>query len=372
MPRPQTQGEGGPNIIDALLYKFRLALMRGAPLSDGANVLVAVSGGPSSCCLLEVMKRFHAIDPANPRKPRKFGKVIVCYVDPSAVLGYPETAGQIAEAAAAADFQCVTVTLESMFLNADESDPGVVNVDGPSTEATLVKSATSSLSPNERLQQCFQSLGTATAKEDMIDLLTNKAILRAARRAGCTLVLRGDTSTRMAVNTVAQTSKGLGFAMPTEMAERPTWPADIEVVRPLRDLSAKQIAIFNRTAKVETFVTPGVTTGMPAKASIDRLTEAFVVGLVKDFPMTVNTVLRTAMKVRTGCEEKETPRCTFCDGPMQEDSQDWRTKHTVTQLQPTSEQDANPPAASVLCYGCQNLCRDRKGALMLPGYILPH
>ncbi|KAJ3132392.1 Cytoplasmic tRNA 2-thiolation protein 2 [Geranomyces variabilis] len=372
MPRPQKHGEDGPSVIDALLYKFRLALMRGAPLSDGASVLVAVSGGPSSCCLLEAMKRFHAIDPAMPRKPRKFAKVIVCYVDPSAVLGYPEKAGQIAEAAAAADFECVTVTLESMFLNPDESDPGVVNVDGPSTEATLVKSATSSLSPKARLQQCFQSLGTATAKEDMIDLLTNKAILRAARRAGCTLVLRGDTSTRMAVNTVAQTSKGLGFAMPIEMADRPTWPADIEVVRPLRDLSAKQIAIFNRAAKVETFVTPGVTSGMPAKASIDRLTEAFVVGLVKDFPMTVNTVLRTAMKVRTECEDKETLRCSFCDGPMQEDSQDWRTKHTVTQLQPTLLQEESLPVASVLCYGCQNLCRDRKGALMLPGYILPH
>ncbi|KAJ3158163.1 Cytoplasmic tRNA 2-thiolation protein 2 [Geranomyces michiganensis] len=246
--------------------------MRGAPQSDGANVLVAVSGGPSSCCLLEVMKRFHAIDPANPRKPRKFSNVTVCYVDPSVILGYPEKAEHVAQASAAADFECVTVKLESMFLNPDGSDPGVVNVDGSDTEATLAKSATT-LTSAERLQQCFQALGTATAKEDMIDLLTAKAILWAARNAGCTLVLRGDTSTRLAVNTVAHTSKGLGFAIPIQMAERPAWPGDIEVVRPLRDLSAKQVAIFNRLANVETFVTPGLTTGLPAKASIDRLTE---------------------------------------------------------------------------------------------------
>ncbi|KAI8905671.1 hypothetical protein DFJ77DRAFT_478576 [Powellomyces hirtus] len=399
-----------PCFIESVLYRFKLAVMRGSKEPDGAKVCIAVSGGPSSSLLLEGMKRFHAIDPTNPRKRRKFSEMIVCYIDTAAVLGHSEKAVEIEQAAKEAGFEFFRVPLESVFLNPDGSDPGVLVPQGINAQEIIqlqMIQQSTSVTPAERLQQCVHALGKATAKEEMLELLTWKVIIRLAKQEGCAVVARGDNSTRMAVNVIAQTSRGRGFGMPVEMSEHAGWYKGITIVRPLRDILAKEVAVFNRFEQIHAVLTPDFTTGMPAKASIDRLTEAFVVGLQNEFPMTVNTVVRTAAKVVTGYTDEDTTPCPLCDGPIQKSSSDWRARHTVSNLaavkNPASttggvkqKEDGKsspcsndcacsenvtsvtvpPPSISTsccsstrasakpmdisphICYACQNLCRD--------------
>lgn len=52
--------------------------------------------------------------------------MIVCYIDTAAVLGHPEKAVEIEQAAKDAGFEFFRVPLESVFLNPDGSDPGVL------------------------------------------------------------------------------------------------------------------------------------------------------------------------------------------------------------------------------------------------------
>ncbi|KAJ3019441.1 Cytoplasmic tRNA 2-thiolation protein 2 [Thoreauomyces humboldtii] len=403
--------------VKSVVYRANLATMRGTIDRFGEKLLVATSGGPSSSLLLEVFKRFHAIDPGNLRQRRKFSDIVVCHVDTSAVLGRKATALEIERLVKASGLSFLRVPLESVFENLDGSDPGVLVPEGVDAEETIelhMVQKASDLTPIQRLQRCMNALGKATAKEDMLELLVNKAILRIARKEGCSVVAVGDSSTRMAVKVLSMTSKGRGFALPVEMTENATWYEGMRIIRPLRDILSKEVAFFNRFENVSSVISPDFTTGMPARTSIDRLIETFVVGLQNDFPMTVNTVVRTASKVPSAYQDKGIASCPLCDGPVQPDSKDWRTRHTVTHLPepeasstdsadtskaPPIEFDHPAPGTDstsshltdvsrFFCYSCQNICRDvvdtastgrRKqtaenpatpaDAFVLPGYI---
>ncbi|KAJ3045491.1 Cytoplasmic tRNA 2-thiolation protein 2 [Rhizophlyctis rosea] len=284
--------------LDSVQYRFRLNLMRATKIGEGKNVLVAFSGGLSSRVLLHAISAFNSVDP---RKKRKFnGLVDHTDIIRKIVESYGHT--------------LLSIPLEDVFAN------GGAAVAQPSREGEgplslhVKLTAQSPGSSVEKLQKCFSALGKLSSKEDLLHYLTMQLLYAAARRNDCHGLLLGDNSTRVAIRTIAQVSKGRGFAMPIDVASECDWLRDVILLRPLRDVDAKEIGLCNQYEGLETVHVPNLTTAMPTKASIDRLTEDFITGLQRDFPSTVSTVARTAFKTSTEWNAEGVERCALCSG----------------------------------------------------------
>ncbi|KAL2916057.1 Cytoplasmic tRNA 2-thiolation protein 2 [Polyrhizophydium stewartii] len=136
----------------------------------------------------------------------------------------------------------------------------------------------------------------------------------------------------------------------------------------MRDILAKEIGIYTRLARLDTVVHPTLTTGMPPKSSIDRLTEHFIVGLEEEFPATVSTVVRTAFKIKTAHKNKDV--CPLCEGPV--DTIDTTAlivygppaepaAASAERMEPTQQQhDAPIDLGPLLCYACRNITHNIK------------
>ncbi|KAJ3266141.1 Cytoplasmic tRNA 2-thiolation protein 2 [Borealophlyctis nickersoniae] len=287
--------------------------MRNSGLPDGVKVLVGVSGGPSSRAMIHALSAFHSVD--NPRKKQKLKDVVVCYVDMAGVVGCEESCEPAIRAMVESyGFTYICTKLEDAFGREGEE---VVPIDGQSDDpqSLLMRiQKDASESNTDKLRRCVAAFGKMSSKEDVLHYLTLQALLRAAREHGCGALMLGDNSTRVAIRVISQISKGRGFAMPIEVATGARWYEDVIVLRPFRDILSKEIGLYNEYENLTSVHVPTLTTGMPARSSIDRLTEEFIVGLDRDFPSTVSTITRTAFKAGTKWDEEGVGRCPLCGG----------------------------------------------------------
>uniref|UniRef100_H2Z0Q4 Cytoplasmic tRNA 2-thiolation protein 2 n=1 Tax=Ciona savignyi TaxID=51511 RepID=H2Z0Q4_CIOSA len=66
----------------------------------------------------------------------------------------------------------------------------------------------------------------------------------------------------------------------------------------MREISMKEIAIYNALNKVPTVFLPNFATNQATTSSVQNLTENFILGLVAGFPSTEMTVFRTSNKLQ--------------------------------------------------------------------------
>ncbi|RXN17680.1 cytoplasmic tRNA 2-thiolation 2 isoform X1 [Labeo rohita] len=177
----------------------------------------------------------------------------------------------------------------------------------------------SSYSPEHKLalERLFSSLKTLTAKEDMLQTLRQHLILHIARENGYSKVMMGDSCSRLAVKLLSNIALGRGAALASDTGFSDPRYGDVVIVRPMRDYSSKEIAIYSRMFNVPSVFISGLDTKTHDKASIQRLTESFVTNLQADFPSTVSTIYRTSEKLHTvmppQCQTAEpASKCLLC------------------------------------------------------------
>ncbi|KAJ1818694.1 Cytoplasmic tRNA 2-thiolation protein 2, partial [Coemansia sp. RSA 2598] len=396
-----------PCFVRTSVVKFRAALSKSRRRIDdkrtdtqqpAPRAMVALSGGPCSSALLRLALDYHAsMSQKGAAVQSPYSQILVGHVDESALFDVVDGA---VRSIAGEDVGFCQARLEDVFAATEDSDalleivaaniaPGS-SVD--SFKARFVQLACDNKaeqrSPRERLHRLFDSLGSATNRESLLDAIKAFLLARLARASGCSVLLMGDSATRIASKIVSLTSRGRGFSLPLEVASECAWPQDgLTVVRPMRDFVAKEIAFLNRWAGFASVVVPTFTTGAPAHASIDRLTEAFVVGLDRDFVSTVPTVCRTVQKLEPRAEALAASPCLVCGMPVDPGSQAWRSRLTVSDApspsgasEPrpadgSSDQDNDGAAVSLrdisarLCYACQSVLHFcTSDGLVLPAF----
>lgn len=85
-----------------------------------------------------------------------------------------------------------------------------------------------------------------------------------------------DSATRQAIKMISMTSKGRGYSIPLDVgAENDTSFSDVAILRPMKDMLAKEIGLYNRFRGLDDFVTAPTNFGTraPVKSSIEKLTE---------------------------------------------------------------------------------------------------
>ncbi|XP_069757341.1 cytoplasmic tRNA 2-thiolation protein 2 isoform X3 [Narcine bancroftii] len=155
----------------------------------------------------------------------------------------------------------------------------------------------------EAVKELFSSIKTLTAKEELLQTLRHHLLLYTARIKGYTKIMMGDSCTRLAVKLLTNISLGRGASLAIDTGFSDNRYGDVVIVRPMREYSSKEIAFYNKLFDVPNVFTPALDTKASDKASIHRLTESFVNKLQTDFPSTVSTVYRTSEKLNTACSD---------------------------------------------------------------------
>ncbi|KAJ2344483.1 Cytoplasmic tRNA 2-thiolation protein 2 [Coemansia sp. RSA 2671] len=380
--------------VRASVSKFRSALSKSRKRmpASRAQVMVALSGGATSSAMLQLMADYQRMELKGFAAEPTYTGVVVGHVDESALFsGYSDS--QICDIATAIGVECHVARLEDVFtLEGDQAAllelVHATIAPGTTRDQFCVQLTRGDVSTpaREQLRALFAGLGSATDREDMLDIIKSFLLARLARQAQCGLLLLGDSGTRIASKLVSLTSRGRGFSLPLEAgAEAPFLGSSsgVTAYRPMRDFIMKEIAFFNLWTAQPSVVVPTFTTGAPETASIDRLTEAFVVGLDRDFCSTVSTVCRTVQKLELRPDALTAAQCIICSMPAEASAQAWRNRLTVNVApkdQPleqvaVSSADVQPPQSTFdvtahLCYSCQSLLHFAKPGVALPAFCL--
>ncbi|TPX32592.1 hypothetical protein SmJEL517_g04263 [Synchytrium microbalum] len=302
------------------------------------KVMVACSGGMSSSLMLYLMNESFN---RNKYQRSRFTGVVVCHIDESALI---EGQQDVSLGTMMGDHEYVVRRLEDVFADeaAEKSDP-----------------AERQKTPRERLIRSLSSASKMSSREDLIQYYRQQLLIQVAREHSCPYILLGDSATRTAIKIISGVCKGRGFGLPALVASEST-QGDVIILKPMRDLTSKEVAVLAQLCEINVNTVRSFDTGLPAKSSIDRLTEDFILGLQVDFPSTTSTVLKTGFKVETGHDSKaHVTQCPLCGGAVEPASHEWRSSHTVSSLIPPIPLSSPPKDSSRgLCYGCQNVAWD--------------
>ncbi|XP_061601325.1 cytoplasmic tRNA 2-thiolation protein 2 [Cololabis saira] len=309
------------------VHKFRAMLGKTRLIFPGEKVLLAVSGGPSSCSMLSQVQEGLS---QTAHKKLRFCPGIV-YIDEGGAVGQSQedrrrTVAELQAVFRDTGFPFHTVPLEqvldlpSSVLATALSSPAEparaykAAVDqfiqtgsrtGASTGAAVPgpEPALAEVQESQTLllQQLLGSVTTLTARQDLLSTLRQHLLVHTARSQGYSKLMLGDNCSRLAVKLLSSISLGRGAQLAQDTGYSDSRYGDIVSVRPMREYSSKEIAFYCRLFNVPSVSTPGLDTKAGEKASIQRLTESFVTRLQADFPSTVSTIYRTSEKLQVSC-----------------------------------------------------------------------
>ncbi|RKO98953.1 hypothetical protein CXG81DRAFT_28256 [Caulochytrium protostelioides] len=316
------------------------------------RLALAVSGGPSSTALVEIMHLVMAQAIESGLKP--FADCVVLHIrSPDCASASHETpshafsssssppprthcddvADVVRRLAASFDLPCLVVDGARVF---DPSFTDACAIPSPETADAMAQQQADLVAPpsasfRAAYAACLARHETA-AQQTLRAVWRDRAIEVAARRAGCRYVVRGDSLTALAGQALVTTAVGAGMQLPTQMAARaraaphadrpdPLAAAGdtvlvrdaaeegrvprLDVVRPLRDTLRKELAIWCRVRRLP--LGDGVPRaagggGLPpprAALTLQDLAVQFLIGLERDFPSTQSILARTAYRVST-------------------------------------------------------------------------
>lgn len=319
-----------------VIKKLDTFRVRDAPLGSQRKLLLPLSFGVSSCCLL------HILDQHIRRQLSRTGR-------------------------AGFELHMLHVVGRSSGQeDASWQEPFVRLQDAYPSYRFHTTSIYDTIKPFQSAQSSYQEKGiglfpesllpeeSPSSKSDLSQLLLTKAVVAKAKVLGCEGILWGHTTTRLAERVLAETAKGRGFSLPWVVKDGPS-RFDINFSLPMRDLLKKEVGTFAQvldlTISKQDVQSQNRRTPISSKAfSIDDLMKEYFESVEKDYPSIVANVVRTSNKLTPSTTAS--PRsCALCGTPveaMQAGVAAWSGDQ--------SSKGSNPPhAREDLCDGCRRL-----------------
>ncbi|XP_071816100.1 cytoplasmic tRNA 2-thiolation protein 2-A-like isoform X2 [Apostichopus japonicus] len=392
-------------------HRFRATFGKSKAVRNGEKVLIAFSGGHSSCTMLHLVKEGLA---EGVHKKLRYQPGVV-YVDENVCLEQDkeERSAQmrkietwLKESTFPSYVTCIEEVMSKCspgyrLISGDQSHDSEDGHDNPPTENSM----------KEEFKQLLENTSSLTTKEDLIQKLRLKLLKQIAKQLGYTKIMFGDSGTRLATVLLGNLAKGHGETVHQDMSFLDTRGEEVAIIRPMREFTSKEIALFSHQCCLQPVFIPRISTKASRLASIDTLTEDFVNGLQSNFPATVTTVLKTGAKL-TSDEETIGKRhtCVLCQSPVDSSSSassaSAATQYSMSLRKSStvySSSSSEPEAACevardnasccgegdescqsakkneeltsadlsvVMCYGCQVMMRDVKSLDRLPSSVL--
>lgn len=328
--------------------------VRSTPKDKQRRVLVPLSLGTSSVALLHLLDQQLSIQ--KERTSRVGYEVHVLHVEDfpaSTDTAMSKTLCSLSGKYPLRSF--TTAPLDHVYrysTTLDEDD--LVASDGLSAHPSPPRSEASS----ERLSAFLTSLPSPTSRLDMVNVLRTRLIVRFAKAIACESIAWGDSTTRLAEKTLAETAMGRGFSIPWQTADGKS-PHGIHFIFPMRDLLRKEIVMYSE------LTTPPLTTliiepshTQPGCASskdmtIDELMNQYFGSVEQNYPSIVANVVRTSGRLQAP-SSIPSPLCRICCLPVASGTEGlhrWGGDQEITV--DSARVDALDHAdRDILCYGC--------------------
>jgi len=290
-------------------HKFRSTLGKSKLVQANDKVLTVVTGDHGSTALLHLVRDALSL---GAHKRLRFNPAVL-FVDESVTLSTDTTGAHLAqdyshveEIAQTFGYPFFNIPIYEGFAKTDASGACNGDVNGIAGD-------------EKKFRQCFESISSLTAKQDFLCSTRCWLIAEVARREGYKKVMLGETSTSLCMKLISNISLGRGNTVALDLGVADTRHTGVTIIRPMREISSKEVAMFNRLSDIEVHLPRNLWTAKKSGASLQHKTEEFISGLVSDFPHTVNTVFRTGDKVcssRTNTPAHERSTCPMCRTPI--------------------------------------------------------
>ena len=206
--------------------------------------------------------------------------------------------------------------------------------------------------PAINLQSYLSSLTSISFVEDISAILRTQLTVNRARVLGCEAILWGDSTTRLAEKTLAETAKGRGFSLPWLVND--SSPYGIPFMYPLRDILRKELTVFVGVTQpsLENYIVGRNPEFKQAKSykksTIDGLMAHYFEAVEQNYPSIVSNVVRTGSKLSPDECYQTQSRCRVCNLPIDQANRGIET---------TKDSNADSWAQTdeylqTLCYGC--------------------
>uniref|UniRef100_A0A6G1SMW3 Cytoplasmic tRNA 2-thiolation protein 2 n=1 Tax=Aceria tosichella TaxID=561515 RepID=A0A6G1SMW3_9ACAR len=299
--------------VESSVKRFRQTVGKPKLIRNNDSLLVAYSGGQSSCALLDLMKS--RLDLSSGPEP-KFRPSIL-HIDVQSILC--DSSLLNIKSSRLNNLNNLLQDLRQRYpawpiywtsietCMASSSEVGGLYKIFKSTEEIDV--AGSHLLTNEdahvKLQEAISRIGDLTDKQNFVTERCKDLINRVALAINSTIevsadklkfVLVGSSATQLANNLLVDVILGHGSTIRPAVSVLDERFA-IPLLRPMRDFSKKEIAFYLRARGIESATQPNILTKADRKACIQTVTETFLSKLYVDYPATYSTLLRTGGKL---------------------------------------------------------------------------
>ncbi|CAB3410916.1 unnamed protein product [Caenorhabditis bovis] len=158
----------------------------------------------------------------------------------------------------------------------------------------------------------LSSITSETYRQELKRILKEKSLRNVSRILKIDKIMVPENADDLGRTTLSQLCLGRGGAVSslTSVIDKRSY---CTFIRPLRDVSKKEIGIVNYLCNYEQHAIQ-IDQNDISSNSIQSLTDKFIVNLEKEkFYSTVNTVLSTAAKIHAPNNEKSPEMCTLCE-----------------------------------------------------------
>lgn len=292
--------------LQAANHKFRATLGKSKIVKAGDNVMIAFSGSEASAALVHLVSV--GLNEGN-HKRLCFNPVIL-YVDEGCILGLSQDERRnISEAInkSLEGYKLPTfMTSLEAFFNTQE-----LHCNKLGSEMSFA------VEDEEKVHKLFKQVKSLTSKEELLRILRNKILRRAAKSLNCSKIFVAETATGLATTLLTNISLGRGVHLPLDVGFCDDTDDSLLILRPMRDFMKKEVVFYNVFNKVRGVYIPSITTKVSTNQSIQKLTEKFVMELQQDYPSTASVVFRTGEKLSMPKDIRlSNETCALCEAPI--------------------------------------------------------
>jgi cytoplasmic tRNA 2-thiolation protein 2 len=321
--------------------------VRGSILKAPRKLLLPISFGLSSTCLLYVLD--NQLRTQLDRMGRTAYELLLVHVDCTRISLESSDLASLLEMVKIR-FPRHTFISKSLeeALHLDIIDWKAMGVEQSSSQAPPI-------SDSDILRSLIASMPSATSKADIISMLLTRLLVQTAKTNGCESILFGDSTTRLAEKTLAETAKGRGFSLPWQISDGMS-PLGVNFHYPLRDILKKELVTFSSLTSpplTDLIIYQTASSRIPASSksmTIDDLMAQYFESVEESFPLIVANVVRTSSKLNAQISE-DTDACGICGLPVVKGTNGvhgWAGDQSSSALPAQLENNDH----LTLCYGC--------------------
>lgn len=313
------------------------------------TLLLALSFGISSISMLHILDK--QLCNHFQRSGRTSYKLHILYVDQSPIIehvDYQKAMEMLKERFPSHQYS--SVSLDDVFdynVTFDEMLLGPEPLENQNTK----------LEKNDRFKNLLSRLPSATSRYDIANILKLRLITEYAKEHGCGGILYGDSTTRLAERTLAETAKGRGSSVPSLINDGLSTNG-IKISFPMRDLLKKELVTYAN------LISPPLTSlSLSARdlakhpisskdTTIDDLMSQYFESVEQNYPSIVANVIRTSSKLIVSSSSPSTSLCIICNLPIDSRPQKWGGDQESSVFSAEND-EINLQNRVTMCYGCK-------------------